>query len=181
MEIESCWSQHSHTFDTDRPFNWTVSKGRVSKSRVSKSRVSKSRYLKVSDASQSNALIVAPHRDPTQSQLTFSSEALKPIYMKDRRIESHLKIPTMQCNKNYLFRMDFWRKRKRHRQRQRQRQRMKKTQHVLYFQKAGDARIWTIFGSFLTTFGLFLHPFWTIFGPFFGPFLDHFWIIFGPF
>merc|ERR1711867_311891 len=45
----------------------------------------------------------------------------------------------MQSNKNYLFRKDFCRKRQR--QRQRQNQRMKKTQHVLYFRKAEDARI----------------------------------------
>jgi len=35
-------------------------------------------------ASQSDALIVPPHRDPS-IQPTFSSEALKPIYMKDRK------------------------------------------------------------------------------------------------
>ena len=87
-------------------------------------------------ASRSDALIVAPHSDPTNQpthpiQPTYSSEAFMPDIL------CHLKIPTMQWNKNYLFRKDFCRKRRR----QRQRQRMKKTQHVLYFRKAEDARI----------------------------------------
>ena len=79
----------------------------------------------------------SPHTEishPTHPT-TYSSEAVKPLYMKDRKSFKN----SDNAIKNYLFRKDFRKiQTQRRRQRQRQRQRMKKTQHVLYFRKAED-------------------------------------------
>ena len=61
-------------------------------------------------ASQSDALKVAPHRD-FQPHPIHPLIAQKHVCLSIWRIESHLKIPTMQWN--YLFRKDFCRKRQR--------------------------------------------------------------------
>ena len=53
-------------------------------------------------ASQSDALIIAPHRDfRSPSHPLIAQKHVCPDILW---IESHLKIPTMQWNKNYLFR-----------------------------------------------------------------------------
>ena len=63
--------------------------------------------------SQSDALIIAPHRDPSNPSNPLVAQKHHSIYIW--RIESILKIHTMQWNKNYIFKKDFWRKRKRQR------------------------------------------------------------------
>ena len=78
-------------------------------------------------------------RFPTQSHpSTYSSEALEPIYMKDRK---SFKNSDNAMEQESSFQKGLFQKRQRLRRRQIQRQRMKKTQHVLYFRKAEEARI----------------------------------------